>query len=79
MMLTRLSLQLDETVALDGGVGDVFVLTEQSSAVIAAGADQRTLTTTVGSDTSYGIGLFSGPLTVTGARDGTLVVVAGIG
>ena len=78
MTLTRLTLQADETETLDGGAGDAFVLTEQGSALIAAGADERTLVTTVGSDTSYGIGLFTGPLAITGERDGTLVIVAGI-
>jgi hypothetical protein len=79
MTLSRLTLQLGAVVAREGAVGDTFVLVEQGSVDVIAGPERRTLTTVVGSDTAYGIGLFTEPLTISGARDATIVLVAEIG
>ncbi len=79
MTLSRLTLQMGGAVAREGAVDDVFVLVEQGSIDVIAGPERRTLTTVVGSDPSYGIGLFTEPLTISGARDATIVLVAEIG
>ena len=79
LTLLRVGLQAGESITVTGAADETFVLVEQGSAIVAGKAGEATLTTIVGSGTSYGIGSFAGDVAIIGERDATYVVAAVIG